>query len=59
MYIQQFHLIYVSVDLSGGQAGVAEQFLHTAQIRSGVQEMRGKGVPELVGSAILRQSSYL
>ena len=33
------------VDLGGAQALMAEQFLHAAEIRAGVEKVRGEGVP--------------
>ncbi len=40
----------VRVNLSRGQARVTEQFLHAAQVRTGVEQMRRVPVPELVSS---------
>ena len=36
----------VGVDLGGGERGVAEQFLHTAQIGAGVEQVGGKTVTQ-------------
>jgi len=36
------------VDLRGGDAGVAQQFLHAAQVLAGFQQVRRKGMPEQV-----------
>ena len=41
---------YVGVYLGRGQAGVAQQLLHTAQIRAPVQQVRGEGMPQRVGA---------
>ena len=38
----------MGVDLRGGDAGMAEQLLHQADIRPTVKEVGGKGVPEHV-----------
>ncbi len=38
----------VRVDLRGGQRLVAEQFLHAAQVRAVVQQVRGEAVPQRV-----------
>ena len=39
----------VSVDLGRGQAGVAEHFLHGAEVGAAVEQVRGEGMAELVG----------
>jgi hypothetical protein len=39
-------LCNVSVDLSGGQVGVAEKHLHGAQIGTVVQQVRGERVAQ-------------
>ena len=36
------------VNLGGDEMGVAEQFLHAAQIRSGIEQVRGVAVTQLV-----------
>ena len=46
---------YMCIDLGGAQVGVAEHFLYTAQIRSGIQQMCGKAVAEFVRRKIRRQ----
>ena len=38
----------VGIDLGRDQVGVAEQLLHAAQVRAGIQQMRGVAVPQLV-----------
>lgn len=53
---------HMRVDLRGGKAHMAQQFLHRPQIRSVVQQMGGKGVPDGVGAHMLLQaviSTYL
>ena len=47
---------YMSVDLGGSQIGMTEHFLYASQISSGIQQMRGKTVAELVRRKIRRQS---
>jgi len=37
------------VDLGGGQALVAEEFLHHTEVRSPFHEVRGEGVAQSVG----------
>jgi hypothetical protein len=39
---------HMGVDLRGGQAGMPQEGLHAAQVGTVVEEMRGKGVAELV-----------
>ncbi len=45
--------IKVSVDLRGGDVGVAEQLLHAAKFSTGFKEMRGERVPEQVRVHVL------
>ena len=45
----------VGVNLGGGEAGVAEQFLDAAQVGTGVEQVRGEGVAQLVRRAVGRQ----
>ena len=40
----------VRVDLRGGKIGVAEEFLDAAQIRAGVEHVRGETVTQFVRS---------
>ena len=40
---------YVSVNLRGGYAGVAEQGLHSADVRAVLQQVGGKAVAQGVG----------
>ena len=47
----------MSVDLRGTQILMPEHLLHTAQIRSGIEQMRGKAVAQFVRRKIRRQSS--
>ncbi len=51
MQVRLLHASFgdVRVNLRGGKRGVAEQFLHGAQISAGVQHVGGKGVAQLVG----------
>jgi hypothetical protein len=46
----------VGIDLGGTQIFVSQQFLNTAQVGSGIQQMGGKRVPQLMGCEIRRQS---
>ena len=39
---------HVGVNLRGGKRGVTQQRLHAAKVRSGVQQVRGEAVAELV-----------
>jgi len=48
-FFQAFHGD-VSVDLRGGDAGVAEEGLDAAEIGAGVEHVSGKGVAEFVGA---------
>ncbi len=36
----------VGVNLGGGKTRMAQQLLHTAQVRAGIQHVRGKGMPQ-------------
>lgn len=48
----------VGVDLGGGEAGVAEQFLDGAQVGARFEQVGGEGVPEGVGAdAVLGASA--
>jgi len=49
----------VSVYLGGGEAGVAEERLDTAEVSTIVEEMGGKAVPELVGADTQRDIRFL
>jgi hypothetical protein len=40
----------VGVDLGGGEAGVAEEFLDGAQVGAGLQQVGGEGVTQGVGA---------
>lgn len=40
----------VSVSLGGGESGVAQKLLYGAQVRSPLEEMGGKTVPQGVGA---------
>ena len=51
--------IEVRVALRGGNAAVAEQLLHGAQIRPAFQQMRGKGMAQIVGGDVLRNARLL
>src|SRR6266568_4794955 len=39
---------HMGVNLGSGQAAVAEQLLHAADVGSGVEQMRGEAVPQRV-----------
>ena len=41
--------IQVGIDLSGGQAGMAQHLLHRAQIAGGLQHVGGEGMAQGVG----------
>ena len=41
----------MGVDLRGGHGGVAQELLHAAQVRSPVQQVGGRAVPQAVGAA--------
>src|SRR5690348_3468953 len=38
--------LYVRIDLRGGDVGVAEHFLHAAQVGAAIDEMAGEGVSQ-------------
>jgi hypothetical protein len=38
----------VGVDLRGGEGGVAEQGLHTAEVSAGIEQVGGKGMAQFV-----------
>src|SRR3546814_6744917 len=42
----QVLVVEVGVDLGGGDVGVAEQFLHAAQVARGLEHVAGEGVPQ-------------
>ena len=44
----QVVLVQMRVNLGGGDAFVAEHFLHGTQVGAALDEVRGKGVPERV-----------
>ena len=44
--LQQLPRIHGGVNLGGGQRGVAQQFLHTAQIAAALQNMGCEGMPQ-------------
>lgn len=46
-------LVDVSVNLGGGNIGVAEEFLNDPEVGAIFQEVRGKGVAEKVGVDVL------
>jgi hypothetical protein len=39
----------MGIDLRGGEAGVAQQLLHAAQVGAGIEQVRGKAVPQGMG----------
>ena len=41
--------VHVSVDLGGGDGGMAEQFLDHAQVGAGMEHMRGERMAQRVG----------
>src|SRR5690606_3301591 len=47
--VQQVLVVYFGVDLGGGEACVAEQFLDGAQVAACCQKMSGKAVAKRVG----------
>jgi hypothetical protein len=49
----------VRVTLRSGQAGVTQKFLNGTEIRTALQEMRGKAVPQSVWTDPLSQSGLL
>ncbi len=49
VHLRQVLKVEVGVDLGGGEAGVAEQFLHRAQVAGGFEQMGGEGVAQQVG----------
>ena len=51
-----FLLGYVGVDLGGGGAGVAQQFLDYPQVGLALQHMAGKAVPQGVGMNAVPQT---
>ena len=48
--------IQVRVDLRGGDVGMAEQFLHAAQVAGGFQHVAGERVPQQVRMHALEQA---
>ena len=48
--------VEMGVDLSGADAGVAEHFLHRAQVAGRLQHMGGKGVAQHVRVNVLAES---
>ena len=46
-FLESFHA-NVGIDLSGGEAGMAEQLLHAAQIGAGIQQMGGEAMAQHV-----------
>ena len=49
----------VGVDLGGAEIFVPQHLLDAAQIRAGIQQVRGEGVPQFVGREIGRKSRGL
>lgn len=47
--------VQVGIDLGRGDVGVAEQFLHGAQVAGRLQQMAGEGVPQHVRVQVLAQ----
>ncbi|MNQ62145.1 hypothetical protein D3C85_764790 [compost metagenome] len=47
--------VQVGIDLRGLDVGMAEQFLHRAQVLGGLQQMAGEGVPQHVRVQMLAQ----
>ena len=43
---------HMGVDLGGIERGVAQQLLHEAQVRTGVEQVGGVAVPQLVRSEV-------
>ena len=44
----------MGVELRGGQRRVTEQFLHDAQVRTALEQMGGRAVPQAVRSDVRR-----
>src|SRR3546814_5077194 len=55
----QVLVVEVGVDLGGGDVGVAEQFLHAAQVARGLEHVAGEGVPQQVRMHALEQALAL
>src|SRR5690606_26130819 len=51
--------VQVGVDLGGGDVGVAEQFLHAAQVARGFEHVAGEGMPQQVRVHALEQTLAL
>ena len=41
--------IQMGIDLCGGDVGVAQQFLHAAQVAAGFQQVAGEGMAQQMG----------
>lgn len=54
IYVEQMGRIHGGVNLRGGKAGVAQQFLQTAQIRAARQQMGGKTMAQSMGRGAFR-----
>ena len=46
VYLLEFGLVNVRIDLGGGYIGVTEQFLHDPQVRPPAQKVGGKTMPQ-------------
>src|SRR5690606_6883988 len=55
----QVLVVQVGVDLGGGDVGVAEQFLHAAQVARGLEHVAGEGVAQQVRMHALEQALAL
>ena len=51
--------VEVRVALCGGDAAVAQQFLHSPQVCAAFQQMRGEGVPHIVRGNVLGYACQL
>ena len=50
--------IKMGVNLGRADVGMAEQFLHAAEVTAGLQHMAGKGMAQHVGMHILAHASF-
>ena len=49
VHLRQVLKVQMRINLRRGDAGVAEHFLHRAQVAGGLQYVRGEGVAQHVG----------
>src|SRR3954454_8972239 len=55
VYLCQRLKIEMRIDLGGGDAGVAEELLHCAQVLRGLQHVGGEGMPQHVRMHVLAE----